>query len=723
MSIVAVGLGVNVCKDPLIPVLLCCERDAREFTGLLKDGFGFDVHYLEERVTEHIEERIEALGERLKPGDTFIFYFSGHGKAHWDDHYLLLPGARLAAFESGSVAVSGVLSYRNLKHITSGPRWQGVHRFFIIDACRGHLTTTKSAGDALAFDGEYLLKDPKRRAARKEPGDENLTLLNSCALGASAVELPGEGHGVFTAALLELLRGRKGRREPLVIDRGFVDSLGSAMTAKARHFGLPPELHHQPALVGEGLRLLLDVPGANDEDDEVEWELAQVKGLAALEAYVRRKPLGRHRQEALKLIAGLSQQVPVGTTTPAVAVPQVAAVVEDVRPLPEAELAGAGKAADTRQPEKEVRGAEETIAAGGLPAQGKPAWLKAGGGVLVLVGLVVVVVMLTSGKKEVPSAPSAASAAAEAAAPLVVAVAAAKPSLPAVESIDGKSPEEVKDLQNRTAAALGVEARGKPCAECLEEVVIPAGRFEMGSNDKDSEKPVHRVTIGRPFALARTEVTVGQYMKCVDAGGCRPPEWLEPGSKDNIHTGSQDYYKKLGTALTGTDQPIVGVSWENAGEYVKWLSARTGKAYRLPSEAEWEYAARGGTKTHYWWGDDASHEYMNYGKDDCCGGLARGRDRWEYTAPVGQFPANAFGLHDMHGNVWEWVQDRWHGSYIEAGRLDDGNAWESGTAVWRVLRGGSWSHDPQLAHSANRKSDAPAFRDYHYGFRPARTLP
>ena len=122
MTVRILTLGINNYRAP-IPSLLCCERDAPDLTGVFKEGFGFDAQYLEERKTEDVVQRIEGLGKRLKPGDTFVFYFSGHGKAHKDDHYLLLPGAQLEAFESGAVVGIGVLSYRHLKFLTSGPDW------------------------------------------------------------------------------------------------------------------------------------------------------------------------------------------------------------------------------------------------------------------------------------------------------------------------------------------------------------------------------------------------------------------------------------------------------------------------------------------------------------------------------------------------------------------------------------------------------------------------
>jgi formylglycine-generating enzyme required for sulfatase activity len=226
-------------------------------------------------------------------------------------------------------------------------------------------------------------------------------------------------------------------------------------------------------------------------------------------------------------------------------------------------------------------------------------------------------------------------------------------------------------------------------------VVIPAGSFEMGSNEYTGEKPPHRVSI-KSFALGKYEVTQGQWKAVM---GSNPSGFKECG--DNC--------------------PVEQVSWDGIQQYIQKLNASSGQQYRLPSEAEWEYAARAGTSSKYWWGDTASHDYANYGKDECCDGLAQGRDKWVNTAPVGQFPANAFGLHDMHGNVWEWVQDYYHDSYSAA--PSDGSAWEiGGEQKYRVLRGGSWYFIPAVLRSAYRVGDSPDVRDDYDGFRLARTL-
>ena len=158
---------------------------------------------------------------------------------------------------------------------------------------------------------------------------------------------------------------------------------------------------------------------------------------------------------------------------------------------------------------------------------------------------------------------------------------------------------------------------------------------------------------------------------------------------------------------------MINVSWEDAQGYVRWLSRKTGEEYRLLSESEWEYVARAGTRTRYWWGDEIGRNRANC---DGCG------SRWEdrQTAPVGSFSANGFGLHDVHGNVWEWVEDCWNESYAGAPR--DGSAWESGECGRRVLRGGSWYNNLRYLRSAFRGRNSAGNRYMFIGFRVARTL-
>ena len=233
----------------------------------------------------------------------------------------------------------------------------------------------------------------------------------------------------------------------------------------------------------------------------------------------------------------------------------------------------------------------------------------------------------------------------------------------------------------------------KDCDSCPEMIKLSAGSFTMGSNGADvSEKPAHTVKINYAFAVGRFEVTVAEWKACHAAGGC---EYL-PNRK----------------GMTATS-PVYNLSWLDARQYVKWLSKRTGKRYRLLSEAEWEYAARGGTKTEFWWGDSPSQ-----GKANCknCGG------DWNRKRPavVDTFAGNAFGLQGMNGSAWEWVADCWYDSY--KGAPADGKARQRNDCQSRVLRGGSWRNDASYARSASRLNYDNDVRYVLNGFRIARDL-
>ena len=232
------------------------------------------------------------------------------------------------------------------------------------------------------------------------------------------------------------------------------------------------------------------------------------------------------------------------------------------------------------------------------------------------------------------------------------------------------------------------------CDECPKMVVVPSGSFRMGSPARErgssgDERPIHRVRIDYQFAVGVYEVTFDEWYACIDGGGC-----------ENHLPGDERWGRR--------NRPVINVSWKDAQSYVRWLSARTSKKYRLLSESEWEYVARAGTETAYSWGDSIG---VN------CPGCG---DQWSDLAPVGSFEANAWGVYDMHGNVYEWVQDCYNNSY--EGAPADGSAWESENCDTRILRGGSWLNYPRYLRSASRVGFTSGVRFINNGFRIARSF-
>lgn len=229
-----------------------------------------------------------------------------------------------------------------------------------------------------------------------------------------------------------------------------------------------------------------------------------------------------------------------------------------------------------------------------------------------------------------------------------------------------------------------------------EMVRIPGGTFRMGDLQgvgDEIERPVRTVRI-RSFAIGKYEVTFEEYDAFALATNHRLP--------------------KDGGFGRGR-RPVINLSWDEAVAYADWLSKQTGKRYRLPTEAEWEYAARSGAETAYWWGNEANLKYANYGRN-----WPVTQRKWELTAPVGSYKPNTFGLYDMAGNVGEWVQDCSHGNYKFA--PSDGSAWEEGECKLRRVRGGSFESHPLDIRSAKRDLDVKGVRDYDIGFRLAQDI-
>ena len=274
--------------------------------------------------------------------------------------------------------------------------------------------------------------------------------------------------------------------------------------------------------------------------------------------------------------------------------------------------------------------------------------------------------------------------------------------------------------QQRAGKAFG------DCATCPEMVVISPGSFIMGSpeseKDRDSDEIQHKVTIAYSFAVSKYPITWDQWEACVRDAMC-DGQAVEAALRLDRDGKPVQQYRDHGRG----SRPVVGASWYDAQNYVGWLNRKTGRGkYRLLSESEFEYAARAGTTTAYWWGDEPSHDYANYGKESGekdLGGVAKGRDIWvDETSPVGSFPPNPFGLYDMHGNIYQWIEDCYETDVTKM--PTDGSAVKSGNCFSRGFRSNSFESNTKTLRSANRAFQYPPnTRGRNYlGFRVAKDL-
>jgi formylglycine-generating enzyme required for sulfatase activity len=277
--------------------------------------------------------------------------------------------------------------------------------------------------------------------------------------------------------------------------------------------------------------------------------------------------------------------------------------------------------------------------------------------------------------------------------------------LPCAKAADVASSASSKPLSAAEECSLKPKDVFKECDNCPEMVVVQAGEFTMGSPDDEpdrnkSEGPQHKVTIARPFAVGRFAVTFDEWGACVAAGGC-----------NGFRPDDQGWGRG--------NRPVIYVSWDDAQAYAAWLSRATGKTYRLLTEAEREYVTRAGTTTPFWFGATISPEQANFdGKHPYNNGpMSPGRGQ---TLAVDAFQPNPWGLYQVHGNVWDWVEDCFNDSYV--GAPADGSAWMSGDCDKHMLRGGSWVDQPRFLRSAFRLGDVTSRRYDLQGFRVARTL-
>ena len=265
-------------------------------------------------------------------------------------------------------------------------------------------------------------------------------------------------------------------------------------------------------------------------------------------------------------------------------------------------------------------------------------------------------------------------------------------------------------------------ADSKPeCSACPETVTVPAGSFQMGKTvDRgygEIDGPTHTVTIEQPFKVAKREVTLGEFRAFAHETG------YVSERKCNVYNEGTNWFidPERNWANPGfaqpEDHPVVCVSWRDTQAYIAWLNRKTGRHYRLPSEAEWEYIA--GTANL---GDGVvTHDVANIGKIECCGGKTQGKDKWIHTAPVGSFPADRYGLHDIRGNVWEWQRDCYHADYN--GAPANGDAREScPTPGYHVVRGGSYGDAGEFLEERFRLRGPEDQGYFTVGFRVAESL-
>ncbi len=233
----------------------------------------------------------------------------------------------------------------------------------------------------------------------------------------------------------------------------------------------------------------------------------------------------------------------------------------------------------------------------------------------------------------------------------------------------------------------------KDCPTCPDMMVVPAGIFVMGSPKDKNEIPTRVIRVKKPFAISRFEILHTEWDACLAAGACK--------HKPHDHNWGKNR------------MPVMNINHGMAQGFARWLSETTGKKYRLPSEAEWEYAARAGTKTEYWFGDDVGQNRVNCRE---CGSPWSGIG----NAPVGSFDPNPWGLYDMNGNAFEWVEDCWHENYNGAPK--DMSAWTEGNCQLRVIRGGSWYYYSRMSRAATRQKNAADIKSYWLTFRVVREI-
>ena len=666
----ALVVGVSAyASGPVDAALANARAMARKLETL-----GFQVDLAENATADGIRSALASLGGDAGPGGVSFFYFAGLSLDERDRKLLLPAGAVVeptGGQAQGAIALASVLQAMpaagengaNLVVLDTAP-------YPAIGKSRGLKVGSAAGGTPVNF----LIAESNGLTAAPG-GVDDLSVFTRALI--AALETPAQPvEGLFQNVRLAVNGAGTGAPEPshtstLTHDIYLVDPQGGSRA------GQSAALDKESQVVGRGIKLSeqeapqarlggAPAPGSetaqasapSSEFETALWNVIQEsKNPADFEAYLEVFPSGRFAAQARERLAVLrAPAAPKAAPAPKVEAPRIEAIQGEYVLLATANIREQPNA-DASVLARAEKGTRLEVTGRVVGANWYRVKTHKGETAYIASNLV----------REMPKA-----------APAKPQVAVAPPRVP--------SPAPAP------APAGGNVFRD--CPDCPEMVALPAGTFRMGNDKGDiSEKPVHTVRIAKPFALGRFEVMVGEWNACVTGGGCTYTPRIR-GAPDKA--------------------PVHKLSWKDIQEYLAWLKKRTGKAYRLPSEAEWEYAARGGTDGKFWWGDR-----MTVGMADCkdCGG------GWSYSfpAPVGMVKPNPFGLYGMSGGVWEWTDDCWRPDYDNAPA--DGAASSAGDCNARVLRGGSWRNDQAYAHAASRLRYDYNVRYSTNGFRVARDLP
>lgn len=732
MALHALFIAVPEYQHANVSRLPGTQRDAEALHKQFHYGLkcGERAHLLISPTLAEVRRALNTLGQALRQGDTFVLYFSGHGVERPDskEQHLLLRDAEMEAIEEGEWDnLKDALSDRYLS--SQMRRWPPTHQVMIYDACRKPLGHHKSVGEMLPFASEEALqrlvsKDPwptRRRPAQDSaarPEALSLVYIKSCRSGQKAYEIQGVERGVFGQAVFDDLEDCVAQQRDVVIAAEFVQRVQQRMDGLRSQHGLneaqevwmsdcpapvPLWLSAQGPAIGGRTAPANAAPGLNPQ--------AVSELLATWAEHLQH---GRYTEPAWDCcVASLGGLRHIGLPQPGLQALQ--GVVQQMQRMAEraAEdaskhdqaLATAQRQAQTMQSALEQAKAQ-AVAEASAAAQRHTALEAAASEAQTQ--LKKANVRLAQLEQRLASLEeSKARESANKASPVLPAPTPAPAATPlgGLRKLVGLSATGLADSQTklldarRTAHQSAAGAARPPGhrwreADWAPELVwCPPGEFLMGSPDGEEgrhadEGPQHSVRFAQGFWMGRCAISFEEYDRFVVGTQGRQPKDQGWGRG------------KL---------PVIDVSWNDAQAYVAWLNLRLGLpagTYHLPSEAQWEYACRAGTSTPYWWGDTIDKTQANFSA--------------KKTVPVGSAAANPWGLFNVHGNVREWVQDAYVGSY--EGAPQDGSARADDTSGQRVLRGGSWNYGPQYLRSANRNWISPVNRFINSGFRIARTF-